>query len=399
MLRGIVAGVLYDKAVTLGTLDRSVDEIAVYDELVARFGTADDLPLREQVAKALFNKGARLGALGRSEDAVAVYDDVLARFGTADDLPLREQVAKALFNKGFTLGRSEDAIAVYDELVTRFSTADDLPLREPVANALFHKGFTLGTLGRNEDAIAVYDELVARFGTADDLPLREHVAKALVNKGVTLGKLGQFSQAVTALREADEFNWDGKSRQILTKLIEDILNQEQELLLRDPYYTDISVGNTLSVGAGREWHDFSRITELPPAEIAEKNLRLCPILGTKQEILQLTDEQLAQALAHRSRLAVNDAKTIIDATLTNAPVMVEAGEKLLKRKPKLSKEDFSEAELNDPTSISQANDFVNQHRRTRIEDLDDETANRLRRSRWIVKYDADRRAKASATPS
>ena len=76
------------------------EAIAAYDDLLARFGAATELPLREQVAKALFNKGVTLGALGRSEDAIAVYDDLLARFGAATELPLRELVAKALFNKG-----------------------------------------------------------------------------------------------------------------------------------------------------------------------------------------------------------------------------------------------------------------------------------------------------------
>jgi hypothetical protein len=80
---------------TLGTLDRSADEIAIYDDLLARFGTATELPLREQVARALFNKGVRLGTLDRSAEAIAVYDDLLARFGAATELPLREQVARA----------------------------------------------------------------------------------------------------------------------------------------------------------------------------------------------------------------------------------------------------------------------------------------------------------------
>jgi len=51
-------------------------------------------PIRELVAAALVNKGAALGALGRGDEAVAVYDDLVARFGTATELPLREQVAK-----------------------------------------------------------------------------------------------------------------------------------------------------------------------------------------------------------------------------------------------------------------------------------------------------------------
>ena len=83
-------------AYTYDALGRGKEEIAVYDDLLARFGTATELPLRERVAEALFNKGVTLGALGRSADAIAIYDDLLARFGAATELPLREQVAKAL---------------------------------------------------------------------------------------------------------------------------------------------------------------------------------------------------------------------------------------------------------------------------------------------------------------
>ena len=176
-------------------LGRSEDAIAVYDDLLARFGTATELPLREQVAKALVDKGVTLGTLGRSEEAIAVYDDLLARFGTATELPLRERVAKALFSKGVTLdelGRSEDAIAVFDDLLARFGTATEL--REQVANALVSKGVALDKLGRSEDAIAVFDDLLARFGTATEL--REQVANALVNKGVALDKLGRSEDAI-----------------------------------------------------------------------------------------------------------------------------------------------------------------------------------------------------------
>jgi tetratricopeptide (TPR) repeat protein len=95
------------------------------------------LPLREQVAKALFSKGVTLGALDRGAEAIAVYDDLLARFGTATELPLREQVANALYNKGVTLGalgRSAEEIAVYDDLLARFGTATELPLRQIVSS-------------------------------------------------------------------------------------------------------------------------------------------------------------------------------------------------------------------------------------------------------------------------
>src|SRR5438445_13524956 len=78
--------------------------------------------MREQVAKALYNKGITLGALNRSEDEISVYDEVVRRLGDATEQAVREQVATALYNKGIRLGalnRSEDEISVYDEVVHR----------------------------------------------------------------------------------------------------------------------------------------------------------------------------------------------------------------------------------------------------------------------------------------
>jgi hypothetical protein len=57
------------KGVTIGRLGRTEEEVAAYDEIIDRFGTATELPLREQVGKALINKGLALGRLGRSEKA------------------------------------------------------------------------------------------------------------------------------------------------------------------------------------------------------------------------------------------------------------------------------------------------------------------------------------------
>jgi hypothetical protein len=51
-----------------------MQEVAVYDDLLARFATATELTLREQVAKALINEGITLGALGRSEEEIVVFE-------------------------------------------------------------------------------------------------------------------------------------------------------------------------------------------------------------------------------------------------------------------------------------------------------------------------------------
>ena len=203
-LRESVAKALVNKGVALRILGRSEEAIAVYDELIARDTNGDELALREHVAGALYNKAVTLGTLGRSEEEILVYDELIARDADRNDLVLREPVAKALVNKGVALrllGRSDEAIAVYDKLIARDADRDELALRAPVANALYNKGTTFGMLGHSEDAIAVFDELVARDADRDELALREPVANALVNKGVALRVLGRSEEAIAVFDE------------------------------------------------------------------------------------------------------------------------------------------------------------------------------------------------------
>ena len=69
----------------LGELGRTDEEIAVYDDVVARYGDDPEPALREQTARALFNKGVTLGQLNRSDEEIVVYDDVVARYGDDPD--------------------------------------------------------------------------------------------------------------------------------------------------------------------------------------------------------------------------------------------------------------------------------------------------------------------------
>ncbi len=80
----------------LGKLDEA---ISAFTTVAERFPPSIDADLRYWQAQALFNKGVSLGALGRGIEEIAVYDDLLARFGTATELPLREAVAVAELHK------------------------------------------------------------------------------------------------------------------------------------------------------------------------------------------------------------------------------------------------------------------------------------------------------------
>ena len=198
-LKEQVAKALINKGVTLGEMKKSEEEIAVYDDLIARFGGAEELALKEQVVKAILYKGVTLGEMKKSEEEIAVYDDLIARFGGAEELALKERVANAFLYKGVTLGemkKSEEEIAVYDDLIARLGGAEELALKERVAKALINKGISLGKMKKSEEAIAVYDDLIGRFGGAEELALKEPVAKALINKGVRLRELSKSEEAI-----------------------------------------------------------------------------------------------------------------------------------------------------------------------------------------------------------
>jgi len=52
----------------------------------------------------MINKGVTLGILNRYEEEIAIYDEVVRRFGESPLLGLQEQVARALLYKGWCGG-------------------------------------------------------------------------------------------------------------------------------------------------------------------------------------------------------------------------------------------------------------------------------------------------------
>ncbi len=200
----LVASALLSKGVTLRTMNRPEEALAACDEVVQRLGASDALISLQLVASAFFSKGVTLRTMNRPEEALATYDEVVRRFGESDPPTLLEQVAKALFFKGITLrtmNRPEEALAAYDEVVRRFGESENPALLEQVAKALTNKGGTLWRLNRPEEALATCDEVVRRFGESENPALLEQVAKALTNKGGTLGRLNRPEEALAAYDE------------------------------------------------------------------------------------------------------------------------------------------------------------------------------------------------------
>ncbi|HEY7951134.1 MAG TPA: AAA family ATPase [Solirubrobacterales bacterium] len=213
----IAAGASLNVGITLNDLDRRGEALAVYDEVVRKYG--DDPALREQAAAAMVNKGVTLTKLGRRPEAVATYEQVVVRFDESPEIGLREQVAKALVGKGVALGESSEfglATAAFGQVLERFDTAEEPVLRTQVAAALVGMGHVLSSADMPAEAIETYNKVVSRFGEAPETGLRQLAAEALGNKGLALAAMGRLEDAMEAYEEViwryDDSNEEGLRR-------------------------------------------------------------------------------------------------------------------------------------------------------------------------------------------
>jgi tetratricopeptide (TPR) repeat protein len=171
---------------------------AVYDEVVQRFGNDDSPEVRSNAAQALDIKGYKLAGEERYEEALAAYEELIQRFGNDDSPDMRDWVAEAFVGKCETLRKqdgeklslrrdqSKDTLAIHDEIVRHFGNDDSPGVRDFIARAFLF----FGACSRKSDKsrTAIFDQIVQRFGDDNSPVMREHVADALFRKSLILGK-------------------------------------------------------------------------------------------------------------------------------------------------------------------------------------------------------------------
>ena len=206
-LQGHVAIVLLRKGITQEQLGEDRAAIATFDEMFERFGNSNAVELQKWVAKAQVSKGGALERLGNSEAAIAIYDEVVERFGDNEALQIEMEVARALVRKGIAqkqLSDNKAAVATFDEMIKRFENSSAQELHDWVAEALVTRGLVLEQLGESAAAIATYDEAVERYGGSEAPEVEVQVARALVNKGFRQVLLGESRAAIGTFDRAVE---------------------------------------------------------------------------------------------------------------------------------------------------------------------------------------------------
>ncbi len=192
---------LLGKALALAESGRLQDAVAVWDDVIRRFGESDAPADREQVPLALVNKGKALGGLGRADEALAVLDDVVQRFGPdhGEGHPLA--VATALAGKGgmfSNMNRHTDALAAWNEVTRRFGKSRVPALEALVVNALIGRAVALNTLNRHGEVLEACDEVLDRVGKTGSSVLHGELAAAMVGRGHALIALNRIDEAIDA---------------------------------------------------------------------------------------------------------------------------------------------------------------------------------------------------------
>ena len=192
---------LLAKALALAEGGRLQDAVAVWDEVIQRFGKSDKPADVEQVSLALVNKGKALGGLGRAEEALAVLDGVVQRFGTGNGNGHPLAVATALVCKGGTLSnlnRHSEALGTWNEVAGRFGESRVPALEALVVKTLIGRAVALNALNRHGEALEACDEVLERVDKSDSPTLDGELASAMVGRGHALIALGRTDEAINA---------------------------------------------------------------------------------------------------------------------------------------------------------------------------------------------------------
>src|SRR4051794_12653753 len=91
----VIADALMQKGWTLERLDRPVDAIEAYDEVVTRFADRDKFARR--LSYSLAHKAAILARLERPDDALRTYRQLVDTHGASDDPEVRWRIADGLY--------------------------------------------------------------------------------------------------------------------------------------------------------------------------------------------------------------------------------------------------------------------------------------------------------------
>ena len=173
------------------------EALAIYDDIVNRFGSSSTTEVRKHVITALSNKLFLLIRIGRDDEVVGVCDEIIYRIGTPEDPGSLLLCAVVLDSKASALanvGNSSSAIEIYDQALEYLDVFGNRWGKQAdflVAGIITRKGVAFVQSNQEKEAIATFDDVVTRFRANDDPILAYSVASAILCKGIVLAGTDQ----------------------------------------------------------------------------------------------------------------------------------------------------------------------------------------------------------------
>ena len=207
-----MADALLNEARSLQELGENDDAMALYDQVIERFGPDPGAGNELQVGVALTSKSSLLIPLGRSHEAIVACEEIVGKYETSRDVSSAVLSVSAFWVKGTALIAVDNptmALDAFNRALTQVDTLD-APIPSFILASLLHsKGLALVQLGQLDNALATFDEALMQFGMDLELQQNGTTAMLLISKALVLSQLGHtisltdFSWLLNSLAKHD----------------------------------------------------------------------------------------------------------------------------------------------------------------------------------------------------
>jgi tetratricopeptide (TPR) repeat protein len=222
VVRETVFTARFERALLLGELGELLLAAEAYRLAAATPADPDDPDQVHELAMAALHQGICLDAVGDHDAALQAYDQLISRFGGADDPVTANQVVRGRVNRAATLlalDRVAESLEAAGRLVEELDPSDALEA-EQLAMAVRVRAAALRAADRVPEAAASLAD-VDRL-TDEDPAARSQVALALLDRADALVELDRTRDAV-ALLDAAVARYSGDPDPVVMAAVDELV--------------------------------------------------------------------------------------------------------------------------------------------------------------------------------
>jgi tetratricopeptide (TPR) repeat protein len=203
-----------------------------YDQIITLHAQSHDAQRLIYTANAMVFKGDCFDNLERPTEAMAIFDDVIERFGCTQNTELLSWVLSAHIKKAHiwvALERRDAAIAVLEPQIIKYCFREEELISSKVLSMYCVKGMILSEVGKLEQGLAAFDEALLRYGHRSEATLIDDMRDLQLERAALLIKMKRFDEALAAYDDAieraakDEINGDESFTQAMNMKAEQLI--------------------------------------------------------------------------------------------------------------------------------------------------------------------------------